>query len=295
MNSTVRIAWSFLTALTLSACAATLPSQPVEMKESARLNLKGGKAMTTGDYLRALDLSRAAGARALAIDRVDEAVDELINQGVILRRLDRRKEALEAVETGWRLIADDRAMDYKDSDEMDYDDELVRLAILGADLALDAGDVPGADRWLKGGAMACGGCDSAGAFLNLRARQKWLLDAPAEAVALAREGVAVNRQKGNRLEEGHSLRLLGRWEDDPAKARDHFMTALAIDRSLAVPSLIADDLVGVGESLRRLGKEDEARRYIVRARAIASATGDAKRISICDALLGSDSTPSPKE
>ncbi len=286
--------WMTVALLTLAACAGTPPAEaPYLLKESARLNKLGGKAHTRGDHLRALDLSRAAYRGALAIDRIDEAVDELINQGVLLRKLDRRDEAIDVVTRGWGMIEDDRAMGYKTSADMSYDDEEIRLAILGGDLSLDVGKVDQAPIWIERGERACrrSACTSGGAFVNLRARAKWDEGAKEEAVALGREALSVNRKNKNRLEEGHSLRLLGRWEDDPAVASKHFRAALVIDRALAIPTLIIDDLIGVGTSLQRQGKEGQAKRYFTRARAIAGSIDDEKRKSRCDTLLGLTSAP----
>ncbi|UCH54181.1 MAG: hypothetical protein JSW09_05250, partial [Pseudomonadota bacterium] len=109
------------------------------------------------------------------------------------------------------------------------------------------------------------------------------------ALAVARAALAANRRHGDRTEEANSLRLIGdaalrRHELDSAYAA--YAEALEIDKALGLPSKIARDLIGIGESRRAQGHAHDAVGYFRRAQSVALAAGDTALARLAVELAG---------
>jgi tetratricopeptide (TPR) repeat protein len=92
----------------------------------------------------------------------------------------------------------------------------------------------------------------------------------ADAIRIARDGLAAARQRGERGVEGRVLRLLGdiaahpdRFEFDVAQA--HYRQALSLAEELGLRPLVAHCHLGLGKLYRRMGKPQQAAEHLTLA------------------------------
>lgn len=110
--------------------------------------------------------------------------------------------------------------------------------------------------------------------LNLLARVKIKQNKNEEAEKLLNEALQIN-QKINRVEEANSLRLLGSvYSDrDKKRAESYFLRALEVDRELAIPEKIALDMQTLAIFYEKIGEQEKAKEYFMRAHEIWKGLG----------------------
>jgi tetratricopeptide (TPR) repeat protein len=148
-----------------------------------------------------------------------------------------------------------------------------------AQLALQEGKLDLAEQWLAKAESACQppACVSRTALLNLRGQLHLAHGSAGEARATAAQALAASRAEGNRDEEANALRLDGRAatrSGDYAAAAVRLEGALEIDRSLASPQKIAQDLLALAEVEFGRGNGSAARDYAQRAFDVSRASGN---------------------
>jgi tetratricopeptide (TPR) repeat protein len=145
-----------------------------------------------------------------------------------------------------------------------------------AKLALAEGDPTTADRYvlklraLQGEAAPAMTHNLAGMIL-LR------LGKPQDALREATIALRLAQGAGHRVEEANAYRLLAGCHaavGNRQQAEEAYARALALDRELANPRKIADDLRGLGEIAARYGDSDQAIAFFRRACTVSSNAGD---------------------
>jgi len=155
---------------------------------------------------------------------------------------------------------------------------VVEAAGRKAMLALQAGQPDAADSWLGRAESTCKppSCRAQTALLNLRGQLLMERGAAAEARALFARALSSSRAEGNREEEANSLRLDGRAATSTGQhgeAESQLTRALDIDKDLALPRKIAQDLLALAELEFARGAGAAGRDYARRALDVSRAVG----------------------
>ncbi|HEY5997732.1 MAG TPA: hypothetical protein VI078_00325 [bacterium] len=270
-----------------AGCGGAPPARSPAYRLQEDLARSGGKAWAKGDLQGAI----ASEERALVVARSVE--DE---EGIALRILDiaaLRRAAGQPAEA-WAALAE--LLDQPPA--LPYPDRLrAEAARIAGLLALDAGNAVEGARWAGRARELCSAsrCGREGALLNLRARAAFVAGEHGEALRLAREAGALNREAKDDAERANSLRIgadaalaLGR----PGDAAEAYAAALEIDKRLGLAGKVYLDLLGLGRAAQDGGRAAEARGWYERARAAARAAGaDAAE---AEALLSGVSPPSSR-
>lgn len=260
----------FLVLLALAGCGATPPPQTdagLRHERLLELNDSGRRAAVRGD------LRRAAAHYAEAL-RLAEEVEDF--HGIAVNALN-----LAAI---WQALGEttlaQRALDRITAAPGRFESRYVADAAgRQAQLALQAGRLDGAEQWLARADSSCQppACASATALLNLRGQLLLARGSVEEARGAAVRALAASRAENNREEEANALRLDGRGAaraGDAAAAAARFESALEIDRQLARPHKIAQDLLALAETELGRANAGLAREYAQRALDVSRASGN---------------------
>ena len=260
----------FLAIVALFGCGSTPPPQTSADLHQARqldLNDSGRRAVVRGD------LGRAAAYYEESL-RLAQEVEDF--HGVALNALNLAavRQALGEVE------AARRALDRITASPARYEGRFIADAAgRQAQLALQAGRPDVAKQWLDRAEQAClpPACASGTALLNLRGQLLLARGSVDEARSAAARALAASRAEGNREEEANALRLDGRVAarlGDHGSASARFEGALEIDRQLALPQKIAQDLLALSETELGRANTGLARDYAQRALDVSRASGN---------------------
>ncbi len=248
-----------------AACGSNPPALSPQQETAIQYNQRGRTAFEQGDYPEA----RAAYQQALAIHQSVENTDgiatELMNLSVVYRRLGDSTAAHNALDqilisSGLSFTSAQRA----------------ETAYRRASFYLEDGNLNEAKTWADKALGFCQGCATEGRLYNLLARMS-LLANPQETLNLARRALGLNRNAGDRAEEANSLRLIADASfasGDFKTAQQFYGDALALDKDSGSAAKIALDLMGLGRSLARQGRRDEALEYFRRAYSVSEGVGN---------------------
>ena len=256
-------------------------------KKSVAFNQQGVLAFYKGNYAKARKYHGEALRLALSIDDTKTALAEYINIAIIERKLTRHKEAISQLEKAYNLASDDKVMAQTSIKRGDHDVAVANISTLMAATLLTLKDIKGARVWSERALDAChrSKCKFAGTIFNVTARLEIAEDNFTAARKTAGKALSQNRKEDNGPEESGSLRLLAKTAQTPNEALDYYIKALFIDRALGLPSKVAEDLIGAGESYSLLGNTDKAKLYYQRAHTVATADKNVKMVKKAAHLL----------
>jgi len=149
-------------------------------------------------------------------------------------------------------------------------------------LALQASRLDAAREWLGRAESGCRApeCRIQTALLNLRGQLMLEQGAGGEARILFARALTASRSEGNREEEANALRLDGRAAarmGEHAQAAGLLNQALEIDKQLALPDKIAQDLLALAETELARGQRAAAVDYAQRAYDVSRAAGNQRQ------------------
>jgi len=262
--------WNFVAIffLMLAGCAGAPPPLPAAQQSAAQADARGRDAFQRSDYHEAF----AEYQRSLSLNRSTENLDgiatSLLNLSLVYRRLGDNAKAMDVL---GQVLAGD-GLSFSDA-------QRTEAAYRKASFSLEDGNVAEARRWTDKAFGHCGGrCSAEGRLYNLMARMS-LPERPAEAQEHARRALALNRNASDKNEEANSQRLIADavfQTNDFKSAQQFYDAALQLDKDSGVPAKLALDLMGLGRSIARQGRRDEAVEYFQRAYSVSEGAGDAK-------------------
>jgi len=256
----------------LSACGSTPPQTHADVRRErlVELNDSGQRAIARGE------LRRAAAHYAEAL-RLAETIEDFRAVAVNALNLAATWQALNEFELCHR------ALDKVLASPARYEPRFVTEAEgRKALLALQAGRLDSAGEWLARAESGCRApeCRIQTALLNLRGQLMLEQGAGSEARAVFARALAASRLEGNREEEANALRLDGRTATlmgEHAQAAGLLNQALEIDKQLALPDKIAQDLLALAETELARGQLAVARDFAQRAYDVSRAAGNQRQ------------------
>lgn len=271
MNDTFRkwrvrsgVFFALLLTLSASGCAGKPSVAPSTLQmEAIRHNQRGIRAEARGERLRAFEEFAESLRINRSIENSEGMVVSLVNSSRVHRHNGDAATAL-AVINGAIPLVTPRSPLYSE------------VAFEMAQALLLSGELNEASMWASKAAAAENGVKR-GMMVNLLARTLYLKGTMAEAEAMAREALLLNRENGLREEEANTLRLLGDLQVNGkrrAEAAESFSQALAIDKALGKSRKIAADLRALAFLSQSQSDQDPALVFYRRAFAVSSAGGD---------------------
>jgi tetratricopeptide (TPR) repeat protein len=257
-------------------CGSNSPALTEQQETAIQFNQRGETAFRRGDYAQALQEYQGALAIHRSVENVAGIATELLNLSVVHRRLGDK-------------VAAQTTLDHilMDSSPAFSADQKAEAAYRKAGYYLDDGNEAEALSWLNKALEYCHGCGAEGRLDNLLARMA-LAGQPQDAINHARRALALNRSAGDKNEEANSLRLIADASfklEDFKTAQQSYDDALRIDKDTGAAAKIALDLMGLGRSIARQGRRNEAVEYFQRAYSVSEGVGDAKAMEAAAAEI----------
>ena len=252
----------------LLGCSAKQAPLPDANLKAIDLNQRAGMAFRDGNYANAVALYSGALRVNRSIENADGIAIDLINISAVYRKMGDGEKAERAIEE----ILNSNTPGFGDG-------HLSEAAFMKALLRLDAGAVSEAEDWAKKSLSYCekAKCGKDGRIYNLMARISLKkADYPA-AVSQADKGLKLNKEHEDSEEAANSIRLMAEAKflsGNHAEALRLYEDALSMDKSLALSGKIALDLMGAGNSLCEMGKNEEALSYFQRALEVSKSGGN---------------------
>ncbi len=253
--------------LAIAACAGNPPVLTEQQQTAIQFNQRGEAAFRRGDYTQALQEYQGALSIHRSVENVAGIATELLNLSVVYRRLGDKAAAQTALD---HILTE--------SSPAFSADQKAEAAYRKAGYYLDDGNETEARSWLNKALEYCHGCGAEGRLYNLMARMA-LAGQPQDAVNHARRALALNRNAGDKNEAANSLRLIADAAfklEDFKTAQQSYDDALRLDKDTGAAAKIALNLMGLGRSLARQGRRDEAMEYFQRAYSVSEGAGDTK-------------------
>ena len=266
--------------LLLAGCGSAPQQTDAETRRDRLLDLndRARRAVGTGELRRAAAYYREAVRLAESIEDFRAIAINSLNLAATLHALDEVELAHRALD---RVLAAPAR----------FDEALVAEAAgRKALLALQAGELDVAEQWLGRAEAGCRlpACRSQTALLTLRGHLQLERGSAAEARTIFARSLAASRAEGNREEEANSLRLDGRAATragEHGQAEAQLKQALEIDKALALPRKISQDLLALAELELARGAGAAARDYGQRALDVARASGSRSQQEAARGLL----------
>lgn len=263
----------------LAGCAAAPEVvRPARQGASEDANRHARALYERGDFAAALKQAQLALDLAASIEDEDAISASLLNLSMIYQRLQRPKEAREAVDR----ILNAEGLAFPQG-------RISEAALRRAVLAADDSELAKTEALLQRSEQACAAeCPLKGKTANLRAQlaiERGRLD---EALDRAEKALAENRALHDEEESANSQRLAANaliLAGRAADAEGRLAEALATDKRIGASRKIYRDLLLSGMAARRGGNEDNARIYFHRAREVARADGYTAGTQEAEALL----------
>ncbi len=254
-----------LVAFLAVGCAGSRNAVPPVLREARERADDGHDAFAEGRLDEATLAYGEALSRYRSIDDPVGIVRSLVNLAVVRHAAGAKGDASDCLDVIDRYVAT------LSSEEAggELNELRAEAAWMRAYLELDAGRRGAAWQALEHGRSLDPPRGLLGRFDNLEARLRLEEGDPGTALAVAGRAVRANRGSGERAEEADSHRLIGRAAlatGDPESAGEAFESALVIDRDLARPTKVADDLQGMADAARAMGDDNKASAYEERAR-----------------------------
>ena len=261
-----------IVSVALGACGTVPPQSHADARRERVVNLNdsGQRAVARGE------LRRAAAHYAEAL-RLAETIEDFRAVAVNALNLAATWQALNELELCHRAL--DKVLAAPARFEPRFVTEAEGRKAL---LALQAGRLDTAGEWLARAESGCHApdCRIQVALLNLRGQLMLEQGAGIEARAAFARALAASRSEGNREEEANALRLDGRAAartGEHAEAAGLLNQALEIDKQLALPDKIAQDLLALAETELARGQLAAARDYAQRAYDVSRAAGNQRQ------------------
>lgn len=265
----------------LAACGSAPPAQSdaeARRGRAVELNDRARRAVALGD------LKRAAALYGDAL-RVAESFEDFHSVGVNALNLAAVYQALGEPEAAQRVLERVLAAPAR------FEATLVAQAAgLKTSLALSAGDLDSAGKWLQRAEDECRppACRIRSALLVLRAQLTLERGAAGEARLEASRALAASRSEGSREEEANALRIDGRAAAAQGRHAEGVALlgqALAIDKDLALPFKIGLDLIALAQTELLRGERAAARDYAQRALDVSRAAGNRQQQVVTARIL----------
>lgn len=267
--------------LLISACHKAPLREPYRTEELHRLLSQALRASERGDPERAIDLYKEAlkFSRLLQDDR---------NTLIILISLSRLFTQTGQLEEARDIISSAKALKERQTVDLPYD-LLEELQLEEARIEFLRGRLRESEILLTGDVSNSGLVNSK--VLNIRIKALNILGRIyledrryEEAERVFQSSLGINKSVSS-IEEANSHRLLGELytlviRDNPSvapKAEFHLLTALSIDRKLALPDKVGLDMEALGKLYRDIADMKRAREYFMRAFEIWQLKGDRTR------------------
>ncbi|WP_353683668.1 tetratricopeptide repeat protein [Thermodesulfovibrio sp. 3907-1M] len=245
----------------IQACYKAPLEQPYRIKELNSLILQANKAFERGQNERAKNLYTEALKKSRLIQDDNATVIILISLSRLYTSEKQIKEAKNFIDTAVEL-SKRASLPEETIEELDF--ERARIGFIVNE------DVEEFLRKLTLSEITSIKIKS----LNLLARVRIKQNKNDEAEKLLNEALDIN-QKMSRVEEANSLRLLGivYLDRDKKRAEDYFLRALEIDKELAIPKKIALDMQTLAIFYEKIGDQEKAKEYLMRAHEIWNGLG----------------------
>jgi tetratricopeptide (TPR) repeat protein len=268
----------------LAACGSAPPQSGIDARRErlTELNDSGQRAVARGD------LRRAAAHYTEAL-RLAEAIEDFRSTAINALNLAATWQALDEIELCHRAL--DKVLAFPARFEQRFVSEAAGRKAL---LAVQAGQLDAAQDWLNRAEGDCQApaCGIHTALLNVRGQLLLERGATGDARAAFAQARAASQAEGNREEEANALRLDGRAatrSGEHAQAMALLGQALEIDKQLALPRKIAQDLLALAEAELARGARAAARDYAQRAYDVSRAAGSRLQQNAAQRLL--EATP----
>lgn len=251
--------------LAIFGCAGNPPAVPEPQETAIQLNQRGQDAYRRGDYLEALAEYQQALSILRSVENVDGIATELMNLSVVYRQLGKLAEARSSLDE----ILTTSGLTFSATQQAE-------AAYRQASFYLDDGNETAARSWADKALQYCHGCGVEGRLYNLKARMA-LAAKPLDAKSLARQAADVNSRSGDKAEAANSQRLIADaslMTGDFKTAQQYYDEALRLDKENGSASKIALDLMGLGRSLARQGRQMDAVDFFQRAYSVSEGSGD---------------------
>lgn len=249
-----------LAVLLLASCGSASQRPPVALEQAQAADKSAHRAMREGDLVRARELFAQSLALQQSLDNLAGSATALINLATVSHRLDDDAAALRLLD---RILADGA---------LSYPAELrAAAAFRKAVIFADTGRPVEAETALALAAKECAQpCKLRPGMDNLRARLALLKGELAAALELAKQAMA-----GAEKEELANARRISAAAEAALGLHDaalgHYQAALELDKEQGLSARIAEDLNGIAQALRQLGRKEEAEGYARRATAVIGA------------------------
>lgn len=267
--------------LGLAACGSAPPAQSdaeARRERMVELNDRAQRAVSLGDLRRAAALYRDALQIAESFEDFHSIGVNSLNLAAVYQALGEPEAAQRALK---RVLSAPRRFESAVT---------AQAAGLKASLALNAGDLDSAGKWLKRAEDECRppACRIQAALLVLRAQFALGRGEAGQARIEASRALAASRSEGSREEEANALRVDGRAaavQGAHAEAVALLGQALVIDKQLALPYKIGLDLIALAETETLRGEREAARDYAQRALDVSRAAGNRQQQAVAARLL----------
>lgn len=251
----------------VASCGSNPPALTEQQQDAIQFNQSGEAAFRRANYAQALQEYQGALSIHRSVENMAGIATELLNLSVVYRRLGNKAAAQAALDQ----ILTERNPAFSA-------DQKAEAAYRKAGYYLDDGNEAEAQSWLNKALEYCHGCGAEGRLYNLLARMV-LAGQPQDAMNHARRALTLNRNAGDKNEEANSLRLIADAAfklEDFKTAQQSYDDALRLDKDTGAAAKIALDLMGLGRSLARQGRRDEAVDFFQRAYSVSEGAGDTK-------------------
>lgn len=257
-----------LAVLAVAGCGSAPPQSPADVRRDRMVETgdRAQRAVARGE------LERAAMLYAEAL-RQAESIEDFGATGLYALNLAAVRQALGEADAADRALAK-----VLDAPRRHDGARLAEAAGRRAQLALDAGRLDATEAWLERAERECGApaCGARTALLGLRGRLVLERGSAEEARQYAKRALDASRADANREEEANALRLDGRAAarlGHAGEAEKQLNQALDIDKELALPRKIAQDLLELAEAALLRGDRAVASEYGDRALEVSRAAG----------------------
>lgn len=273
------IASGWTLCLLLAGCASPpAATVPAALQRAIAENNRAEQLYARGEYQAAIEHFRRALAAAEAVENEDAIAANLVNLSIVQHRIGERAAAIASAER----VLNERNLRFPVQ-------RLAEAALRLALLALEAGDPGTARKWTERAQSHCADpCALRAKMLGVHASLAIAAgDAPG-AERFAREAVMLFRGRPEREELANGLRLLGvaaTLRGEAVRGLAALAEALEIDKALALPRAIANDLIALGRAHASLGEASRARSFYERAIAVASADGNLPSVALAKSAL----------
>lgn len=253
--------------LLLSACGGTAPPKPPAVVERAsNADREAKRALRDGDLMVARNLFEQSLRLQQSLDNLPGVATASINLASVQHKMNNDEAALRlldgVMEPGTPYPADLRAA------------AAFRKAVILVD-----GASKSAPAAVEAAEQRCGkSCEFTPGLYNLRARMALAAKDYAPAAGFAKSAAdAAGDNKEELANARRNAAAAAHALEQPGQALEHYLAALELDKQLALPRRIAEDLEGVSRALEKLGRKDEAASYARRAAASRDAAGAGAR------------------